>query len=70
MVTTEAPMIPVQAAKTMQTAMTASPTPPRKGPNNTRKALNNSSATPDMVRKLPMRMKRVMATRTKLSMVP
>ena len=30
--TTEAPTMPVQAAKTMQTAITASPTPPRIGP--------------------------------------
>jgi len=46
MVTTEAPMIPVAAAKMMQTTMTASPHATRDGARRTLSFLNNSSATP------------------------
>ena len=68
--TTAAPTIPVQAAKTMHTMITAMATPPRKGPMSKRMASKRSSAMPDLTSKFAMNINITMATRIPLSMVP
>jgi hypothetical protein len=63
MATTEAPMIPVVAANTVETTMTAIPRPPRRPPSTTYRASNNPSETLERSRIWAMKMNKGTATR-------
>ncbi len=67
--TTEAPMMPVEAASSTPISVTVTARPPRTRPNNWVKFSIICSATPERSSIRPMKMNMGSATRTQLVMV-
>lgn len=68
-VTTAAPTMPVDAAKTAPTATTEIATPPRTRPNRRPAVSSRSSAMPERSRTVPMKMNSGTATSTSFCMM-
>ena len=64
MATSVAPTTPADAAKMVETTMTARPRPPRIGPNTTYMDVKSDSAIPEAFISCAMKMKSGTATRT------
>ena len=69
-ITTEAPMIPVVAARMVPMTVTASASPPGVRRNSTWRQCRRSAATPARSSIVPMKMNMGMATSTRLSAMP